>query len=234
MLFLRISSLEPSLKKSAKPQSNRKMAVLNKDRNGSPVQFASLGATVYHKCSLDRYLLDNLEYGADLTAGQEASVFKFADKPTMFFSCVIRLELKEDSNIQCRINESVQYDTADVIVGKDVKEEHLNVRNSRDAVRRSHDVDVSASSIEVLELPDIAKEFEVINRDEIKVSLSGMEKQLCLENTDSTNSDIQILARKSLKEFCVLRSSRKNLSSKKATTIFIGDSIAFFKLHAII
>ncbi|VDM62208.1 unnamed protein product, partial [Angiostrongylus costaricensis] len=193
-----------------------KYEVLNKDRNGSPVQFASLGATVYHKwtcesedmkqycmtvhsctandghgigqrlidekgCSLDQYLLDNLEYGADLTAGKEASM-----------------------------NDYEQYDTEDVIVEKDVKEEHLNVRNSRDAVRRSHDVDVSSSSIEVLELPDIgnviskipyahnrilkiylAKELEVINRDNIKVPHSEMEKRSCLEDTDPTNSDIQ-------------------------------------------
>ncbi|XGW04305.1 hypothetical protein V3C99_015456, partial [Haemonchus contortus] len=52
-------------------------------------------------CSLDSFLLKDLNYDDGLTAGQEAQVFKFADKPTIFFSCTIRLELKEDSNDEC-------------------------------------------------------------------------------------------------------------------------------------
>ncbi|VDM75964.1 unnamed protein product [Strongylus vulgaris] len=52
-------------------------------------------------CSLDNFLLKNLEYGDDLVAGQQAYVFKFADKPTIFFSCMIRLELKENDTSIC-------------------------------------------------------------------------------------------------------------------------------------
>ncbi|KIH59045.1 hypothetical protein ANCDUO_10739, partial [Ancylostoma duodenale] len=52
-------------------------------------------------CTLDNFLMRNLDYGDNLVAGQEAHVFKFADKPTIFFACMIRLELKEDAASTC-------------------------------------------------------------------------------------------------------------------------------------
>ncbi|KAI6229018.1 ZP domain-containing protein [Aphelenchoides fujianensis] len=47
-------------------------------------------------CAIDRYLLDNLEYGpGPLQAQKEAHAIKFADKVVVNFQCSIRLDIKD-------------------------------------------------------------------------------------------------------------------------------------------
>ncbi|KJH41971.1 hypothetical protein DICVIV_12055 [Dictyocaulus viviparus] len=47
-------------------------------------------------CSIDRYLLDNLEYGPEqLQAQKEAHAFKFADKVVVNFQCSIRIDIRD-------------------------------------------------------------------------------------------------------------------------------------------
>ncbi|KAI6190125.1 ZP domain-containing protein [Aphelenchoides bicaudatus] len=55
----------------------------------------------YNGCPVDKSLMDQIQYESDLQAVRKSNVFKFADRPTVYFSCQLRLELKSDFDGQC-------------------------------------------------------------------------------------------------------------------------------------
>ncbi|KAJ1374739.1 separase/separin [Parelaphostrongylus tenuis] len=65
------------------------------DGNGDTVQILNEDG-----CALDKFLLNNLEYPTDLTAGQEAHVYKYADRSQLFYQCQISITVK-DPNVEC-------------------------------------------------------------------------------------------------------------------------------------
>jgi len=52
-------------------------------------------------CSKDPTALEDLIYMNDLTAGIESAVFKFADKPHVYFNCQVQLSLKQENQGEC-------------------------------------------------------------------------------------------------------------------------------------
>ncbi|VDM65159.1 unnamed protein product [Strongylus vulgaris] len=60
------------------------------DGNGDTVQILNEDG-----CALDKFLLNNLEYPSDLTAGQEAHVYKYADRSQLFYQCQISISIKD-------------------------------------------------------------------------------------------------------------------------------------------
>ncbi|VDO42165.1 unnamed protein product [Onchocerca flexuosa] len=70
--------------------------------DGSGAQFVILNED---GCAIDRFLLDNLEYGPnELEAQKEAHAFKFADKVVVNFQCSVRLDIRDGEcpKPQCR------------------------------------------------------------------------------------------------------------------------------------
>ncbi|CAJ0932213.1 unnamed protein product, partial [Mesorhabditis belari] len=55
-------------------------------------------------CQVDESVLKNLEYIDDLSAGQEAMAFKFADRSGLYFNCQIQLTLK-DRQFGCSVSQ---------------------------------------------------------------------------------------------------------------------------------
>ncbi|CAI2339027.1 unnamed protein product [Caenorhabditis sp. 36 PRJEB53466] len=60
------------------------------DGNGDTVQILN-----EEGCALDKFLLNNLEYPTDLMAGQEAHVYKYADRSQLFYQCQISITIKD-------------------------------------------------------------------------------------------------------------------------------------------
>ncbi|RCN32589.1 zona pellucida-like domain protein, partial [Ancylostoma caninum] len=65
------------------------------DGNGDTVQILDENG-----CALDKFVLNNLEYPTDLMAGQEAHVYKYADRSQLFYQCQISISIKEP-NSEC-------------------------------------------------------------------------------------------------------------------------------------
>jgi hypothetical protein len=59
-------------------------------------------------CPTDKSLMDEINYESDLEASRKSFVFKFADKPTIYFSCQLRLEPKSDFDEKCSVSIKVQ------------------------------------------------------------------------------------------------------------------------------
>ncbi|MFH4981711.1 hypothetical protein AB6A40_008420 [Gnathostoma spinigerum] len=52
-------------------------------------------------CAIDKYVLNNLEYPTDLMAGQEAHVYKFADRSQLSYHCQISISSKSP-DVECQ------------------------------------------------------------------------------------------------------------------------------------
>uniref|UniRef100_A0A0N4ZC14 ZP domain-containing protein n=1 Tax=Parastrongyloides trichosuri TaxID=131310 RepID=A0A0N4ZC14_PARTI len=60
------------------------------DGNGEKIQIINENG-----CSIDKALVNNIEYTNDFVAGQLSNVYKYADKAQMFYQCQITVNIKE-------------------------------------------------------------------------------------------------------------------------------------------
>uniref|UniRef100_A0A914YJF4 ZP domain-containing protein n=1 Tax=Panagrolaimus superbus TaxID=310955 RepID=A0A914YJF4_9BILA len=89
--------------------------------DGSGTEFTILND---QGCAIDRYLLDNLEYGPGLLMAQkEAHAIKFADKVVVNFQCSIRLDIKDG---ECPIPQCPDLKNQKKLLKRRSTEEKLN------------------------------------------------------------------------------------------------------------
>uniref|UniRef100_A0A0N5A9R2 ZP domain-containing protein n=1 Tax=Syphacia muris TaxID=451379 RepID=A0A0N5A9R2_9BILA len=106
--------------------------------DGSGTQFVILDD---NGCAVDRYLLDNLEYGpGELQAQKEAHAFKFADKVVVNFQCSVKLDIRDGEcpRPQC----------------KDLSNKRRALKkrsNTEVVIDRGNEMDVRAQQIDVLD-----------------------------------------------------------------------------------
>ncbi|VDK49623.1 unnamed protein product, partial [Anisakis simplex] len=143
--------------------------------DGSGTQFVILDDT---GCAIDRYLLDNLEYGpGELQAQKEAHAFKFADRVVVNFQCSIRLDIRDGEcpRPQCR----------DLSSKKRALKRRRSILLSEISDEGTSEVDVRAQQLDVLDpqidfgLPSDDSRYESQLR-KVRQSLNSMD---CISTT---------------------------------------------------
>lgn len=105
-------------------------------------------------CGVDRYILQSLEYISDLMAGQEAHVFKFADRPALNFNCQIELSLR-DPEVGCS-NAQPQC----VTIGESVAAQPSRVK--REVKSWKTDFDLPQKTLVVFDLQDKTSQEDLL------------------------------------------------------------------------
>ncbi|KRY50438.1 Cuticlin-1 [Trichinella britovi] len=119
------------------------------DENGQVSYFSKI-------CSKDTTILPDLIYLNDMEAGIDTTIFKFADKPHVYFTCQVRLSIKRENK-----NQICQKPTCSAIgrmrVTRRVKlpTRFNDASNSTSTTTKKNvDIDLMASPIVVLDIED--------------------------------------------------------------------------------
>ncbi|KRX54298.1 Cuticlin-1 [Trichinella sp. T9] len=119
------------------------------DENGQVAYFSK-------SCSKDTTILPDLIYLNDMEAGIDTTIFKFADKPHVYFTCQVRLSIKRENK-----NQICQKPTCSAIgrmrVTRRVKlpTRFNDASNSTSTTTKKNvDIDLMASPIVVLDIED--------------------------------------------------------------------------------
>uniref|UniRef100_A0A915ATU2 ZP domain-containing protein n=2 Tax=Parascaris univalens TaxID=6257 RepID=A0A915ATU2_PARUN len=134
-------------------------------------------------CGTDPYLLNDLEYLDQLSAGQEAQVFKFADRPSVFFSCQIRLELRDKVSGQCDRTSDLCKESV-----KNAEKDQTNADLSSSTVVSRVDLTVHLTSDGLHEFvdEDFPQEAIVFTKQNINIEATSQANEFTW-NTDEMN-----------------------------------------------
>ncbi|CEF59485.1 Zona pellucida domain-containing protein [Strongyloides ratti] len=148
------------------------------DGNGNKIEIINKNG-----CSVDKTLINNIEYTSDFVGGQLSNVYKYADRPQMYYQCQISINIKElyqscprpncttDSNYIPQIVDIVtQEDDENIFnstIFSDPEMEESKIFHKRSLINNDNTLDVRTELTTV----DITKEekekFCKLNDDEI-------------------------------------------------------------------
>ncbi|UMM43774.1 hypothetical protein L5515_019142 [Caenorhabditis briggsae] len=135
-----------------------------KDETGKEVQIFDENG-----CAVDKYLINNLEYRSDLTGGQLSQVFKFADQPSVFFQCKIRLGLKDEDGSCTRSSDHCP----------------VTLRGKRSTSTGDNDFDVISQTMTILDINEPTSSPQKKNT-ELQFSKLFVSSDVCVSPTTAS------------------------------------------------